>query len=203
MLDPHNYIQSGILEEFVMGLTSDDENREVMAMAARYPEIQREIDEISASLEQLAVQQAPEPDPTIKPLLMATIDYIERIKGGEIPSNPPELYAGSTPADFSEWLERSDMALPADFMDVHARLIAYTPQAMTAIVWLQHGAPAEVHEAQYEKFLVLEGSCDIRIGERVVSLSVGDYLSIPLHETHAVTVTSANPCKVILQRLAA
>ncbi len=203
MPDPQQYIDSGILEEFVLGLTTEAENREVLSMASAHPEVQREIDEISASLQLYAESKAPPVCPTVKPLLMATIDYMERIRKGEKVTYPPELSGESVAADFSEWLEREDMVLPADFEGMYAKIIGYTPQATTAIAWLQYGSPEEVHHDQYEKFLILEGSCDITIDGTVLSLVPGDYLSIPLHKPHHVNVTSAVPCKVILQRLAA
>jgi len=201
--DPQEYIHSGILEEFVLGLTSEAESREVVRMASAHPEVQREIEEISASLQVYAERQAPPVCPTVKPLLMATIDYMERIRKGEWVTYPPELNEQSAITDFSEWLEREDMVLLDDFEGVYAKIIGYTPQATTAIAWLQYGSPEEVHDDQYEKFLILEGSCDITIDGTVVSLLPGDYLSIPLHKPHHVKVTSAVPCKVILQRLAA
>lgn len=203
MSDPQEYIHSGILEEFVLGLTSEAESMEVMKMASAHPEVQREIDEISSSLQVYAERQAPPICPTVKPFLMATIDYMERIRKGEWVTYPPELNEQSTVADFSEWLAREDMVLPDDFEAVHAKIIGYTPQATTAITWLKYGSPEEVHHEQYEKFLILEGSCDITIDGKVISLVPGDYLSIPLHKPHDVKVTSPVPCKVILQRLAA
>lgn len=203
MPDPQEYIHSGILEEFVLGLTSEAESSEVMKMASAHPEVQREIDDIAASLQVYAERQAPPICPTVKPFLMATIDYMERIRQGEWVTYPPELNEQSAIADFSEWLEREDMVLPDDFEGAYAKLIGYTPQATTAITWLQYGSPEEVHHDQYEKFLVLEGSCDITIDGTVISLVPGNYLSIPLHKPHDVKVTSAVPCKVILQRLAA
>lgn len=201
--DPQDYIQSGILEEFVLGLTSEAENAEVMQMASEHPQVMSEIAQISESLQHYAELQAPPLDPTIKPLLMATIDYMERLRCGEAPATPPLLRDGSLVSDFSQWIDRADMALPDDFEDFYAKLIGFTPECTTAIAWMRYGAPPETHDAQYEKFLVLEGSCDITIGTRVISLVPGDYLGIPLHETHSVKVTSAIPCKVILQRQAA
>lgn len=203
MTDLQEYINSGILEEFVLGLTSEAENIDVMNMASLHPEVQCEINAISDSLQVYAERQAPPVCPTVKPMLLATIDYMERIRKGECVTFPPELHEQSKVAEFAEWLEREDMVLPEDFEDVHVRIIGFTPQATTAITWLKYGSPEEVHEAQYEKFLILEGTCDITIDGNVISLVPGDYLSIPLHKPHDVKVTSALPCKVILQRIAA
>jgi mannose-6-phosphate isomerase-like protein (cupin superfamily) len=60
-----------------------------------------------------------------------------------------------------------------------------------------------VHDNEFEKFLILEGSCTITIEEEAHHLVPGDYLAIPLHKSHQVTITSEIPCKIILQRVAA
>lgn len=53
-MDIKAYIESGIIERFVLGETNDQETNEVLAYAKRYPEIQSEIEAIENSLIQLA-----------------------------------------------------------------------------------------------------------------------------------------------------
>lgn len=197
------YIQSGILEMYVLGVTSQAETREVEEMAVKHPEIQKEIEAIMRAMEKYADSHALAPHQAIKPLLLASIDYQERLKNGEAMSFPPELNAGSKIEDYKEWLDRKDMILPDHFEDFHARIIGYTPQMTSAIVWIKYMAPDEVHDKEYEKFLIVEGTCEITIGEEVHKLKAGDYLPIPLHVSHYVKVTSEIPCKIILQRIAA
>jgi mannose-6-phosphate isomerase-like protein (cupin superfamily) len=186
-----------------MGNTNEIEAAEVERMASIYPEIQKEINEISAALAQYAEAGTAAPHPAVKPFLMAVIDYTERLMNGEAVAQPPVLHTDSKIEDFKSWLERPDMSAPADFDELYAKIIGFTPQVTSAIVWIKNMAPHEVHDDEYEKFLVLEGTCDITIGEQVHQLTAGDYLSIPLHIGHTVRVTSACPCKVILQRIAA
>jgi anti-sigma-K factor RskA len=50
-VDIKKYIESGILENYILGLTSEQESREVRKYAAQYPEIRKELDEIERSLE--------------------------------------------------------------------------------------------------------------------------------------------------------
>lgn len=154
-------------------------------------------------MESFARLNAIEPDPTIKPFLLATIDYSERLENGEAVTFPPALNESSTIGDFSPWLSREDMVLVGELESVHAKIIGYTPEQITAIVWIKKMAPEEIHTNEFERFLIVEGSCDIQIGETVHQLQAGDFLSIPLFENHFVTVTSSIPCKVILQRVAA
>lgn len=197
------YIKSGILELYVTGNTTDQEKLEVEQMAEIYPEIAAEIKMITLALEEYVKLNDVTPNPTIKPFLMAVIDYNERLKKGESPTYPPVISENSSIADYFQWLNRPDMAAPEKLEDVYAKIIGTTNQVLTAIVWIKEMAPQEVHDNEIEKFLIVEGSCDITIGEKIHQLFAGDILSIPLHKNHFVKVTSASLCKVILQRIAA
>jgi len=197
------YIQSGILEMYVLGITSPGQTIEVEKMAQQYKEIRDELDKINENIELYARLHAITPSPLVKPMLMATIDFTERLKKGEAMSFPPNLTKDSKWQDYNEWLSRPDMVSPKDLKGIFAKIIGYTPQATTAIVWIEEMAAAEVHDDEHEKFLVIEGECDIFVGESIQHLVPGDFFQIPLHTTHSVKVTSEIPCKAILQRVAA
>jgi mannose-6-phosphate isomerase-like protein (cupin superfamily) len=197
------YIESGILESYILGITNAEESAEVEEMSAAHNEIRTELNMIRESIEKYAELHAIEPPITIKPFLLATIDYTERLKNGEPVTVPPILHEDSTIADYADWLKAEAAIVPDDFNNLHARIIGYTSEAITAIVWLKEFAPPEVHIDQLEKFLIVEGTCNITIGEVVHRLVPGDMLSIPLFINHNVKVTSEIPCKIILQRIAA
>ncbi len=194
---------SGLLELYVIGSLEEEELTIVENAILTYPTLKEDIREIEYALFEVANAYAIPPHGSVKPLLMATIDYIERIKSGEIPCSPPLLRTTSNVNDFEEWLNRSDMRAPDDFDAMYAKIIADEPEKLTAIVWLRYGAPPEIHTKEHERFLIVEGSCDITIGEVKHQLNPGDYLAIPLHISHHVVVTSNLPCKIILQRVAA
>jgi mannose-6-phosphate isomerase-like protein (cupin superfamily) len=197
------YIGSGILELYVLGVTSAEENEQVGKMASLHTEILKEIDNISIALEGYGQQQAVAPDPTIKPFLMAMMDYNERLANGEQHGFPPLLHEGSAVSDYAEWINRQDIYLPGDFKDFYAKIIGYSPEVTTAIVWIKDGAPEETHTHELEKFLILEGACDITIEDEIHHLVAGGFLSIPLCKKHNVRITSSIACKLILQRIAA
>jgi mannose-6-phosphate isomerase-like protein (cupin superfamily) len=197
------YIESGILELYVLGLASPEESKEIEGLAEKHEEIRKEIEAITNVLQTYASTQSPSLDPTLRTFLLATIDYSERLKNGEAVSFPPVLSKNSKPADFNEWLKREDMVLPEDFEQAYAKIIGYSPEMTTAIVWLKTMSPGEIHTDEFEKFLIIEGTCDLTIGKEVHKLVPGDYLDIPLHKEHMVKITSSIPCKFILQRIAA
>lgn len=188
---------------YVLGSTSAADALLVEQLAKSHPEIREELEQIERTLELLGQSDAVDPPPTTETFVMATIDYIERLKHGEIPVAPPRLTPSSRIEDFDEWLNRSDLQLREDFYGAAAHIIASSPSSTTAIVWLGMGAPPETHTSEIESFLIVEGTCRITIGNKPYDLGPGDYLSIPLHISHFVQVTSSCPCKLILQRIAA
>jgi mannose-6-phosphate isomerase-like protein (cupin superfamily) len=196
-------IESGVLELFVMGAASKEEALEVERLAAAHPEIRQELEEISRTLENYALEHAVEPSPRVKPVLLATIDYMTRMQEGEPMTYPPVLTESSSIADFEPWLNQEDLQHPDEQEDIFVKIIGYSQQATTAIVWIKDMKYSEVHDDELESFLIVEGSCDVVLGEEIRSLRPGDYLAIPLHTPHTIKVTSDIPCKAILQRLAA
>lgn len=196
-------IGSGLLEGYVLGLISAEEKVLVEEQAAINPAVQKAIGVFSVTLEVQARRDAIKPPLTLKPMVLATLDYMQRLTSGEPVSFPPLLNDQSTVDDYAPWLNRPDMIVKENLQGIHVKLIGHTPEMTTAVVWIRYMAPDEVHDAEHERFLIVEGTCDITIGNTVHSLVPGDYLSIPLYTNHHVNVTSANPCKVILQRIAA
>ncbi|PSR53094.1 hypothetical protein AHMF7605_05915 [Adhaeribacter arboris] len=196
------YIESGILELYVMGLTSAAENEEVELMAATHKAIRQELDTILTTMELYASEHAVAPRPLMKSLFLATVDYLNRLEKGEPASFPPLLTISSSLSDYAPWLNRPDMFLPEIAEDTYIKIIGHIPTMTTAIVWLKNKADAEVHRKEYERFLVIEGTCTVTAGEAIHSLAPGNYYEVPLHTSHVIQVTSKQPCKVVLQRVA-
>ncbi len=202
-LNNKEFIESGILEQYVMGITTPKQTEEVLQRAAADATIRTEIESISKALEHYAMLNAIKPKADIKTFLLATLEYTERLTNGEVATFPPALNNASTIADFEPWLSRPDMTLPDDADNLYAKIIGATRGSITAIVWIKDCTPQEVHDKEHERFLVVEGTCNIIVADEVHELVAGDYFDIPLHKIHMIKVTSSIPCKAILQRIAA
>lgn len=72
-MDIREYIASGILESYVMGLTTADESREVERLAAMHPEVRTEIEEIRLALEGYANAHAKQPPAHLKGQVLSAI----------------------------------------------------------------------------------------------------------------------------------
>ena len=202
MMNCRDFIASGLLELYVMQLTTPEEDALVVEMAGHYSDVEQELLAIENALQNYAMSMAVPTDPTGGIFIIAILDYQNRLQQGEPFTIAPELSPASAIADYKQWIDRDDMIAPADFEGIFAKIITAIPdQIVSAIVWIKDMAPQEVHDDEYERFLVLEGTCDISVEDEVYSLKRGDYFQIPLHKRHVVTITSDIPCKVILQRV--
>ena len=67
------YIESGILELYVLGQLNAQEQAEVEAMAAKYPEIKQEIEAIEIAMEQYALENAIKPSANLENKILGKI----------------------------------------------------------------------------------------------------------------------------------
>ncbi|MCS7027537.1 MAG: anti-sigma factor [Bacteroidia bacterium] len=70
-------IDSGVLEEYVLGLLSEAESREVEQYMLQYPEIQNIVFELQESLFQYSLQYQKTPNPALKEKILSKIYQIE------------------------------------------------------------------------------------------------------------------------------
>lgn len=195
-------IESGILETYVLEQASSDEIVMVEEMIAQFPELKMKIEEISIAFENYAIANAVQPNNTVKPFVMATLNFMKRMEAGEQAGFPPVISIHSTFSDYEEWTSRADLQLKDELDGTFAYIIGYTPQMVSAIAWIAPGmVMAETHHNEHEKFFILEGSCCITFNNIEHHLTPGQTLEIPLYVEHTVRITSPVPCKVILQRL--
>ena len=65
-MDIKAYIESGIIESYVMRLTSPEETADVVSMMSAYPEIAKAVNDFEISLEQHLTANAVVPSPDVK-----------------------------------------------------------------------------------------------------------------------------------------
>jgi anti-sigma-K factor RskA len=73
-LNPKEYIESGILESYVLGASSPEESQEVECMARIFPEVRMELQSIQASLEVLAERNKVTPPTSLKAKIFNAIE---------------------------------------------------------------------------------------------------------------------------------
>lgn len=73
-MDIKAYIESGIIESSVLGLTSAEEASEVELLSVQYPEIKNAVNNFAAAIEQQAMHDAVIPPPELKEKLLTAIN---------------------------------------------------------------------------------------------------------------------------------
>ncbi|MDX2303149.1 MAG: anti-sigma factor [Microscillaceae bacterium] len=71
------YIESGIIESYVLGATSPEENEEVEKLAKNHPEIQMEIEASKVALVEYIMQFQAEPPANLKNKVMEKLAFLE------------------------------------------------------------------------------------------------------------------------------
>jgi len=186
------HIAPGTLELFVMGALSQEESRSILEQASTSPELRQEIDRLEQDLESLAWRGSVEPPKHIRAQILESVRSIPQF---------PSLLQGSTAADFAPWL--LDLTLPAlhEFENMHIAELDFEGTIPTGLVWVKSYVDEEVHTDVLESFIILEGTCEVLMEGRVMSMGPGDVIHIPLHTAHSLRITSNVPCKAIVQRV--
>jgi anti-sigma-K factor RskA len=101
-----DYMQSGILEQYALGLLSNEEMHDVEEKACLHSEIKNELKKVEVSLEEFAKQYAVNPRPEIKARIMSAIENSAVQKKQDMTIVPKENETGmEEPAmKFTGWM---------------------------------------------------------------------------------------------------
>ena len=91
---------------------------------------------------------------------------------------------------------------PNDFDNIYAKPLYVADGREMILVWAKDNVPEEVHHDVDECFLILEGTVKCYVEEEVFEMKRGDFMRIPLDQSHEVVVTSDKPAKAIRSRVA-
>ncbi len=92
MKDIRSYIESGVLELYVLGGLTGDEKLEVEQLAEKHPEIRSELASIEKALESFALSQGKVPAPGMRERIMDKIDPAEEPKTVSIHGRGTHFY---------------------------------------------------------------------------------------------------------------
>jgi len=196
--DIHNYINSGILEAYCLGVLSTEEKKEVENFRLNYHEVQEALTAIELSFEQLALTTAVHPPAGLKEQIWQTILATDHDQNIDL-SNPPVINRFS---DHTQWLKAVAPFIPAETSKERFSKVLYSsPDLLQILIVTQTDIEAELHDNLRESFIILEGECECYIGNKVIRLQAGGFTDIPLHITHDVKLVSRS-VTAILQRIA-
>jgi len=72
-MDVKAYIESGVIESYVLGLADAQETAELLQLCREHPEIKQALDAFESSLKNMAVNNALTPPPSVKENIFAAL----------------------------------------------------------------------------------------------------------------------------------
>jgi hypothetical protein len=192
------YMASGILEQYCLGMLADGERREIEALRSKCPEIEAEIGNIEASLEDRAAALAQEPPPALKERIWATLDNLNKERDISLEDLP--LINRFT--DHKAWLGIVKPLIPRQLQeDRVVKVLRESDKVIQMLVVSKTHFEDEMHVNERESCSILEGECECTVGDIVFRLKPGGFTEIPLYTSHDVRVLTPH-VTAILQRVA-
>jgi cell division protein FtsL len=106
-LDINQYINSGVLEAYLLGLASEEEQHDVQQMKALYPEVSSALHELEVVIESYCLENSVPPPPGTWELIQARIPGTDIRKREQEDTNKKEPEPKTTKSDYVE-VEVSD-----------------------------------------------------------------------------------------------
>lgn len=176
------YIKSGILEQYCLGLLDADQAGDVVRLSLVYPEIKQELTAVENAIEKLAAANAIAPTSALKQKILGTLGF-----AADEPLDINNLPATGKYSNYISWLNAVEHLIPAEpFEDLSIKVLRQDDKIAQMLVVAKVNVPDETHEAYKESFFILKGTCECTIGDETIQLNPGGFLEIPLHVTHDI-----------------
>lgn len=197
MINIKDYIESGILNDYCLGLLSEEKQREVELNCLQYPELQAEVDAIHESLDQFSLLQGRQAPAELNNRIWSILEQLSREESMEL-NNLPLLTKYS---NRDHWLRVVKSLLPPTLdRPLFALILKDDEEATQTLLWSKVDIPDEVHDNLHESFMILEGECECFVDGVGVRLGAGGYLDIPLHAHHDVKLISPQAMAIVQRR---
>jgi len=182
-----DYIESGVLELYCMGLLNEEEQAFVSQMSFLYPEVSEELSVVALFMERLYESGAVDViDPDLKEKVLKSLDFSS--VNGLDPDNLPVI---DQDTDYRLWLNSFRHLIPAEpTRDMMMKSLRKDNKVIQTLIVTKIDVPEEVHTDVNESFLILYGECECTLGDHVFKAGPGSFVAMPLHVKHNVRVLS-------------
>lgn len=193
-----DFLQSGIIEMYCIGIVSEQEKLLVKDFSKRYPEVRNEIDEVDKALQKYASSEVKVLHHSLKERIMNRIlaDSITILPGPRLKENQ----------DVNFWLTyliQQKKSAPEEFEEIYSLDLPSDERQVTYAVWAKKGASVEEsHDSEDEYLFMLKGSCKVICNGVDKLYHAGDLIYIPKNVIHKA-ISCSNNMLLIGQRIAA
>jgi mannose-6-phosphate isomerase-like protein (cupin superfamily) len=185
-MDIKEYIYSGVLEEYCLGMLDEEQSAFVIEMSLLYPEVKRELDSIQTAFEYFAQDNAIEVNPRVRANIINALEHGFSDTALNI-NNLPEIKKTS---DLEAWINFVEPFMPVVVEDIYMHILHADDKIKQTLVVSRIDVREESHSDVFESLLILHGECACTIGDKTIQMEAGDYIDIPLHTDHDVKILS-------------
>lgn len=195
-MNEDEFLQSGLIEAYCLGLASEEEYQLVHEYSARFSRVQSEIESLDETLANLSFRFSQMPPVHLKDKIL------NRLSKLPIQSEiPPEINSSSTVEEWLGYLERNQIHTPENLNFAEIREIDVREGITTYIAWANKGAVVdEIHSNETEYLFMLSGSCTITFNNKIHYYKKGDFVVVPSNTYHVAEATSVELMILIGQR---
>jgi len=188
------YIESGILEEYCLGLLNPEEQASVLDICSRFPEIKKELAIIENVIENMAVNVALDPDERLKQRILDSLGFEEH----PVPFDLDNLPLTDVSSNYKNWLKTLEHLIPEEPKeDFFCHVLRQDEHFAQMLIIAKSDVPEETHDNLVESFFILKGKCSCTVGDRTVMLGPGDFLEIPLNLEHDVKMLTSHVVAIL------
>ncbi len=186
-MNVQDYIDSGILHDYIMGSLTAAERAGVEQVCALYPEIQAELTRMRAAIDNFTDDIAVTPPAEMQDNIWDKLDNINKERTGDINALP----VVNKYSDHNNWKRIVAPFMPqAITKERIVRTLRHSGGVTQVLIVSTTDVEEEVHEHEQESFIILEGECECYVGNDVIRLGPGGFIEIPLHVSHNVKILS-------------
>ncbi|HVW98312.1 MAG TPA: cupin domain-containing protein [Mucilaginibacter sp.] len=183
MTEIRKYIESGVLEEYCLGILPEAEQARLIEMSQRHPEVKEELSAVELAFEKLALTAAVEPAERIRKNLLDLLGPGK--SSATLDTDNLPLISGR--GDPEPWMNAFPQLIPDETPDeFQFNIIRQDDIVQQMIVSGNADVAEEEHSDFYEGLFILKGRCECTIGGAVHILGPGDFVEMPLHTGHDV-----------------
>ena len=128
-MNTQEYIASGIIESYVLGVTTVGESTEVEQLALEYPEIQMEIESVNGTFENYVLQYEKEPPAFLKDKIMAKL-FSEPISADRFQA---AVHGGQSTVANEQLAGDSNQLVNSDQVSVNSNQIDENPHEIVSL----------------------------------------------------------------------
>lgn len=193
-----DFIDSGILELYVLELLPQQDRDMIDLLLAEFPDLKAEVHKVEIQQERKVMEQEKACRTSFEEMQEIMLNSAKEQK-----MHIDDLPLINKHSDYKKWHRLVHETAPEALLSDNYQRVLRSENGVTQVLVVSaFDIPDELHDDSYESFLILKGECRCTVGDDVFGLTAGGFTEIPLNENHKVEVIKA-PVMAIVQYVAA